>query len=300
MTYRSILVLSVLICLLTITHLVRSAPPVPTLLEVTPTVKQGDTVKVRFSADTLTELKMSKPVTASLLGRSVTLYELDDEQPNGNTTWLEGYLPVSVMAKPGKALITLTDANQQRLPVTADTMIKPAYFPVQNIRAGKAIKGLEPLPGEMEAVQHLKNRQTPVKWWRIPFLSPTVDCENSPFGVLRAHNGKLTGDYHKGVDLRSPHGRPVRATAAGRVVISQAFRLHGGTVGVDHGQGVNSIYIHLSKRLVKEGDVVAAGTPLGLVGATGFATGPHLHWGLYVNGLPVNPNQWLAPVPKCG
>jgi Peptidase family M23 len=284
------------ICLLLLVGLVGygySGPPVPlersiTDVQVSAQVKQGETLTVVWPLT-----KGPKPVNAMLLDRSAPFYEQADGR-------LLAYLPVSVMAKPGKTRITFTDANGQALPFQPETTIRPAYFPVQNIRAGKAIKGLEPLPGEMEAVQALKNRQTPIKHWQTPFLSPTIDCENSPFGVLRAHNGKLTGDYHKGVDLRSPQGRPVRATAAGRVVISRAFRLHGGTVGIDHGQGVNSIYIHLSKRLVNEGDPVEAGAIIGLVGATGFATGPHLHWGLFVNGLPVNPNQWLAPVPKCG
>jgi murein DD-endopeptidase MepM/ murein hydrolase activator NlpD len=70
------------------------------------------------------------------------------------------------------------------------------------------------------------------------------------------------------------------------------FRLHGGTVGLDHGQGVTSSYIHLSKTAVKEGQVVKQGEVIGYVGSTGFSTAPHLHWGLYVHGSPVNPKQW--------
>jgi murein DD-endopeptidase MepM/ murein hydrolase activator NlpD len=227
-----------------------------------------------------------------MLGKTIMLYR----QPNGV---YEGFMPAGVLAPTGATTLTLKDAAQNLLgqyPVT----VTAGRYRVQNIRVSKAVKGLEPLPGEMEAVQKLKNVQTPVKYWSRPFVSPTMDCENSPFGVLRAHNGKLTGDYHKGVDLRSPMGRPVMATSAGVVVISQSFRLHGGTIGIDHGQGVSSIYIHLSKRLVTEGTRIQAGDIIGEVGATGFASGPHLHWGLYVNGVPVNPNQWLPWVPKCG
>ncbi|HAX44497.1 MAG TPA: peptidase, partial [Solibacterales bacterium] len=77
------------------------------------------------------------------------------------------------------------------------------------------------------------------------------------------------------------------------------YRLHGGSIGLDHGHGVTSIHIHLSKLSVKVGDRVAAGDVIGLAGATGFATGPHLHWGLYVNGVPVNPLGWLPPLNSC-
>ena len=77
------------------------------------------------------------------------------------------------------------------------------------------------------------------------------------------------------------------------------FRLHGGTIGIDHGQGVVSTYLHMSKLALSEGTVVKKGDVVGYVGATGFATGPHLHWGLYVNGVPVNPSQWIPNVPRC-
>jgi murein DD-endopeptidase MepM/ murein hydrolase activator NlpD len=84
------------------------------------------------------------------------------------------------------------------------------------------------------------------------------------------------------------------------VQIARMYRLHGGTVGIDHGQGIGSIYIHMSSIKVKPGDIVKKGDTIGTVGSTGFATGPHLHWGMYVNGLPINPNQWIKGVPKCG
>jgi len=73
---------------------------------------------------------------------------------------------------------------------------------------------------------------------------------------------------------------------------ADGFVIHGNTVGVDHGQGVSSIFIHLSRIDVQEGDVVAAGQRIGAIGATGSATGPNLHWGLYVNGQSVDPVPW--------
>lgn len=172
-------------------------------------------------------------------------------------------------------------------------------FGRQNLAISKSTQGLQPIQGEMEAIEALKKTMSATRFWSLPFKSPTPDCQNSPFGTRRYYNGKYSGNYHKGVDLRSPAGRPIQAIADGKVQIAtQKFRLHGGTVGLDHGQGFTSIYIHMSKVAVQPGDMVKQGQTIGYVGSTGFATGPHLHWGLYANGSPVNPNQWV-PYHRC-
>ena len=205
---------------------------------------------------------------------------------------------VDVYQKPGGYKLAVQNAKGETLYTQPVEIIDPKY-PTQNIRVTGSTAGLKPLPGELEAVGALKTRLTQTRFWEEPFISPTTDCQNSLFGVKRLHNGKPSDDYHKGVDLKSPSGRPIRATNAGVVVISKMYRLHGGTVGLDHGQGVTSIYIHMSKMLVKEGDSVKKGDIIGHVGSTGFATGPHLHWGLYVSGIPVNPHQFVSGVPRC-
>jgi murein DD-endopeptidase MepM/ murein hydrolase activator NlpD len=86
------------------------------------------------------------------------------------------------------------------------------------------------------------------------------------------------------------------APAAGRIALvgreAEGFEIHGDTVGIDHGQGVTSIYLHLSRIDVQEGDMVQAGQVIGAVGSTGASTGPHLHWGLYVHGQSIDPVPW--------
>jgi murein DD-endopeptidase MepM/ murein hydrolase activator NlpD len=118
--------------------------------------------------------------------------------------------------------------------------------------------------------------------------------------VQRFFNGKPTGDFHAGLDQRGAAGTPIHAVAAGVVRIVRDFSLRGGTVAIDHGQGVESIYMHMSKTAAKEGEHVSAGDVIGYVGATGRANGPHLHWTLYVNGVPVNPVQWVKVPVRCG
>ncbi len=210
-----------------------------------------------------------------------------------------GLVPVDVYESTGNKTLMVMDSRGQVL-YSQPVSVQSGKFPTQNISVSKATKGLEPLPGEMEAIGKLKNTLTASRLWEEPFVTPTPDCMNSPFGVRRLHNGKDTGNYHKGIDQRSPHGRPIKAIASGKVQISKMYRLHGGTIGLDHGQGITSIYIHMSKLAKAEGDSVTKGETIGYVGSTGFATGPHLHWGLYVNGLSVNPMQWVPKTPVCG
>lgn len=254
-------------------------------------VKQGEVLKVTLQNATSAQLGTNDYAYVTLSGEKARLFT----QENGD---LLALVPVSVYEKPGKYPLTIYNAAQ--VPIkTFDINILDGRYKTQNVSVSSSTAGLQPLPGELEAIQKLKNTVTPVKHWDEPFITPTSDCQNSPFGVKRYHNGVSTGDYHKGVDLRSPSGRPIKATASGKVQIATMYRLHGGTVGLDHGQGVGSIYIHMSKLAVKPGQMVQKGQTIGYVGSTGFASGPHLHWGLYVNGLPVNPNQWIANVPQC-
>lgn len=251
-------------------------------------VLQGNTLRI--------ELQLLGPVSpagwsAEFRGRRVPLY------PDGPGRLL-GLMPVSATDEPGAdTLVVRNSDNRPRFRQTVE--VKDAKFRVQNIRATSRMQSLKPMPGEMEAIRALQDLASPERYWTEPFVAPTPQCMNSPFGVQRHHNGKPTGNFHRGVDYRSPEGTPVLATAAGTVQIAKMFRMHGGTVGLDHGQGLSSVYIHLSKLAVKEGATVRQGDVVGYVGSTGFATGPHLHWGLYVNGLPVNPLQWIPEIRAC-
>lgn len=116
---------------------------------------------------------------------------------------------------------------------------------------------------------------------------------SSPFGLRRFFNGEERNP-HSGLDFAVPSGTPVKAPAAGRVVLVGDYFFNGKTVFVDHGQGFISMFCHLSAIDVKPGDEVARGAVVGKVGATGRATGPHLHWNISLNAVRVDPAIFIG------
>jgi murein DD-endopeptidase MepM/ murein hydrolase activator NlpD len=108
---------------------------------------------------------------------------------------------------------------------------------------------------------------------------PAPGIESGVFGSQRIDNGVAMAP-HYGVDMAAPVGTPICAPADGRVSVSDEHYLNGGFILIDHGQGVSTAYLHQSARLVKTGDTVRRGQRIGLIGATGRATGPHLHWAM--------------------
>ena len=126
----------------------------------------------------------------------------------------------------------------------------------------------------------------------LPSLWPVRGFLASGFGV-RLSPFTDTKVFHQGMDIAAAKGNPARAAAGGKVVRSGFESLYGNLVVIDHGNGYRTLYAHLSKRLVAVGDVVQRGDEVGKVGETGRATGPHLHYEVHVNGLPVNPIRFL-------
>ena len=129
--------------------------------------------------------------------------------------------------------------------------------------------------------------------WSAPFLRPRASAISSRFGAGRTFNGQVTS-RHLGVDFRGAVGAPIHAANRGVVVLVDTFFLGGRVVYLDHGGGLTTGYLHLSRALVAVGDTVARGQTIGLVGATGRVTGPHLHWTARYGALTVNPLDLLG------
>ncbi|MFN5128447.1 MAG: M23 family metallopeptidase [Sphingomonadaceae bacterium] len=130
--------------------------------------------------------------------------------------------------------------------------------------------------------------------WRQTFIRPVSGRISGLFGAQRIYNG-TPGSYHNGMDIAAAEGQDFVAPADGVVTLAanDVFTLEGHLLMIDHGMGLNSAFLHASKLLVKEGDLVRQGQVIGRVGATGRASGPHLHWGMKWNNARIDPKLLL-------
>lgn len=127
---------------------------------------------------------------------------------------------------------------------------------------------------------------------QLDFIKPVPGRDTGRFGLKRFINNQPRNP-HSGMDIAAATGTPIKATAAGTVIHTDDFFFSGNTVYLDHGAGVISMYAHLSEIQAQVGDTVQQGDVIGKVGNTGRATGPHLHWSVYLNGEAVNPALFL-------
>ena len=207
-------------------------------------------------------------------------------EDSGSTGGRSGWQSAHLVLEDGGAIETMR------------VIVSDAHFPKQNVKLPPRVQRLKPSPREMETVTAFRDTVTAERRWSEPFDLPIPGCLTSPFGVRRWYNGKPSGNYHAGIDQASPAGTPIHAIAGGVVRLVREFNIHGHVVGVDHGQGLSSIYLHMSKFAVAEGAQVQKGDVIGYVGSTGRSTAPHLHWSLYANGMSINPTKWITP-PAC-
>ncbi|MFZ4729201.1 MAG: M23 family metallopeptidase [Pseudanabaena sp.] len=252
------------------------------------TPKLGDTVSVWIATDNKSSKSgATPPPTVSMNNMQFPAFAM------GSNRW-RAFIPTTPLDKAGLRQVVVTaEGLQQTLPM----QLGDRKFPTQSIWINDSGGGSEPTDYEWDKVSAFKKLVTPQKFWNGAFLRPNEGEITTGFGIQRYYNGVFADDYyHRGVDYAGGTGSPVIAPASGYIrlvgTVSQGFLLHGNTIGLDHGQGVASIFLHLSEIYVKEGDFVKAGQVIGAVGATGAVTGPHLHWGLYVNGEAIDPVAW--------
>jgi len=224
--------------------------------------------------------------SASFLGNEYTLFN-DGE-------FLRVIMPILVKAKTGSAQIKFSLKNgNEIIEIKKNIIIKKKSFPSQYLT----------LPGWQKQNYHSKSKDdideildakimtcTEKKLWSGNFISPCKGPIVTALGTQRYHNGEYY-NFHKGVDIAAPTGAPVAAPGAGKVVFVKYIpAVYGNTIVIDHGCGITSLYLHLSKIEVKENEMVKKGQVIGRVGATGTASsGPHLHWSIFAFGEGVNP-----------
>ncbi|MGF1569025.1 MAG: M23 family metallopeptidase [Nodosilinea sp.] len=202
-------------------------------------------------------------------------------------------IPTSPLDPPGRMVIQVSGREETR---NLAVGLRNRSFPTQRITLTPSQSNLGS-QYEANRLDTFKATVTPKKIWQGPMVRPSQGRISAEYGVRRYYNGVFANDYyHRGVDYAAGIGSPVAAPAAGRIILVgrevDGFEANGNAIGIDHGQGVLSIMIHLSRMDVAEGDFVQPGQTIGAVGTTGASTGPHLHWGLFVHGISVDPVPW--------
>ena len=204
-----------------------------------------------------------------------------------------GVAPAPIGSAGQKELVLRYRLSPDSVAVDSMTFHIAAYeFPFTRLRVAPRFarppeSALVKIAADRKAIRAVLDRATDVWLPRHPFTWPRHGKITSPFGQRRIFNGELKS-RHTGVDIRGRVGEPVRAAARGRVALIGHFYYTGNAVYLDHGLGVYTSYDHLSHVDVREGEMVEQGQLIGQVGATGRVTGPHLHWGLSVDGVPLD------------
>ena len=201
-------------------------------------------------------------------------------------------------AGPVQVQVTRPDGSRD----TASIAVTPRDWPVEQVD-GVPGKTVDPPPAiaeriarEQAAVTAARTRYDADTGFTQDFIWPVRGRISGRFGNQRVYNG-TPGSAHSGMDIAAPSGTPVQAPAAGLVTFADDLYLTGGTILLDHGHGVSSNFLHLSRMDVSVGDRVEQGQVIGRVGATGRATGPHLHWGMNWLTVRVDPLLVLGESP---
>lgn len=246
----------------------------------------------------------SSPITLDGVPRQGAV--LRGRVPRGTTALFFNDDPVAIA--PDGAFIIAFDRDagpnallRAQLPRRADQLLQlavaPATWDIQHVNVSRtagvpSAEFMRRRGPERERIAAARAAMTPgsSQGWRQSFIWPVRARISGRFGSQRVYRGE-PGSYHSGLDLAAPPGTTYVAPADGVVILiaDEPFTLEGRLIMIDHGMGLNSAFLHSDRALVKVGDMVRQGQPIGTVGATGRATGPHLHWGLTWNGARVDP-----------
>ena len=193
--------------------------------------------------------------------------------------------------------LDLVDATGSSAVVAANLQIIAGGFGYQTISIDNS-ELLSPAV-EKEEIALLIRVTTPYteeKQWDASLSLPAAATMNARFGTLRSYNGSAYDRYHHGVDFAGATGTSVLAAADGKVVLADTLNIRGRTTVIDHGWGLYTAYAHQNSIQVSLGEQVNSGQVIGTIGSTGRSTGPHLHWELWLNGVNVDPLQWVQQV----
>ena len=249
-------------------------------------ILQGGLTEIRISSGALAEVE-------GRLGQTLVYFQ----QSGGSFTGLIG---ADIEAKPGlsKLLLLATTRSGTLYERKVPVHVKATAFRTESFSVPASFDQVSP-----ETAEEISREQadfarafafsSPERLWEAPFVRPVPqEASASSFGMRRIINGSPRAP-HSGTDLSAPFGTEVVASNYGRVVLIGNYFFAGGSVVLDHGGGLFTMYFHLSELRVEQGSLVKRGDIIGLSGASGRVTGPHLHWGARLSGARINPLELL-------
>lgn len=226
----------------------------------------------------------TKSAMAEFMGSKINLYPLNENH-------LLAIVPVDIDITPGKYGIDITEGEDRH---KTEIIVRQHEFKTIKLTLPEGKVTLSPEDEERAAREaELLNKIWPEitsPAWNGQFTSPVNSEVSTGFGVKRIMNEKKTS-VHKGTDFRGETGAPVKAINSGTIVLTEDLFFGGNTLIVDHGMGLYSIYMHLSKFGVSKGEKVSKSQIIGSIGSTGRASGPHLHMSVRLNGMSINPES---------
>jgi len=255
-------------------------PPVSDIAFSTQEMARGDIILLKIKAG-----REEKPRVTWMAKEIALVYS------EAGAAW-QGFMAADLNQKKGTYSVTVRTTSSG-IEKSFDIRVIDKDYGVRNLTLPKEkveldAESLKRVKAETAVVSALWGAPEPSPAWSGIFLMPVDGDVVGTFGKRSIINN-LERSPHTGVDQKGSTGTPVRTINNGRIVLIADHFFTGNSIYVDHGGGIISMYFHLDKVLVNDGDAVVKGQTIGLVGATGRVTGPHLHWGVRVNGSRVNP-----------
>jgi Peptidase family M23 len=244
---------------------------------------QGKVIKVKLiSAEGVSEVK------GSFINRKFPCYKRGDDYV--------GVIGVPINQKTGyyNLKLIVTYDNGESEPIVKKMKLWSTNFPLSRYwlkPSRNKLRSRKIINNEWGRVEKVLIVKDPEQRWSGKFIKPLTSIVTHGFGHRQIINGKRSGS-HRGIDYRAKLGTEVRAPNNGKVVFVDRLKAFGGTLVIDHGQGIHSLYFHLSKIMYGVGAEVKKGDIIALSGNSGVSSGPHLHWGMSVHNLRVDPEQW--------
>jgi len=241
------------------------------------------------------ELRTSEAarISGQFLGQELRVIESDDARRHNIIVGVPMFTETAIYP----LTLQLQPTEGEAVAIAANLQVVGGGYGYQTITINNNdLLAPEVEEAEIERLTQLMSGFSPDRYWRNSVSLPAAAAMNAVFGTLRSYNGGEYNRYHRGVDFAGAPGTSVLAAAAGKVIMADRLQIRGNTTIIDHGWGVYTLYAHQRETLVQPGQVVASGQIIGTVGSTGRSTGPHLHWELWLNGVTVDPLQWVQEV----